>query len=319
MKANMCFCVLLIFFMIAQPPLSVQATERKSTVKASNTATETANAVKGDYIQFGSYNEQPLLWQVIHVLENGNLLLWSDKIISVKVFDAFGDLVDGRGNEERIRVGANYWAGSSLREWLNSGAECVTFTYNPPSKENLWNGLNAYANEPGFLSNFTESQLVLIQETENKSLLAQCDCELKEGGTEAFTLQGSKDLSKSVQNYDNAYYHTVTDKVFILDIKQLAEYVSANGFSQTKAPTEEAVARSEYKSPSLTASKDFNYWTRTPITTTADKCMRISSAGVSGDTSVDNRNLGLVPAVIIASDFTASSGDGSAESPYVIQ
>ncbi len=272
----------------------------------------------GDYVSFGSYLDEPIIWQVIQE-NNGELMLWSERIITVKPFDALGDMVDGRGSDERIRVGANFWAGSSLREWLNSEDETVSFTYNPPSKEYLWNGLNSYADEAGFLSNFSETERLLIKPVENKTLLSTFDAEVGDGGSEVYSFQGSQDLKKSLMNYESAYYQVTTDRVFILDIKELAELVSANGFSRKKLPTDASVLQSEYKSPNLRNTATFNYWTRTPVASTSDKMVRISNAGVSGDTAVDNRCLGVIPALVLNSTYTIESGDGTADAPYVIR
>ncbi|TCO68096.1 hypothetical protein [Marinisporobacter balticus] len=38
----------------------------------------------GDYIQFGKYNAVPILWRVINIDEDGDSLLFSDKIICFK-------------------------------------------------------------------------------------------------------------------------------------------------------------------------------------------------------------------------------------------
>ena len=38
----------------------------------------------GDYILFGTYNDEPILWRVINKDTQNGLLLWSDKIITIK-------------------------------------------------------------------------------------------------------------------------------------------------------------------------------------------------------------------------------------------
>jgi hypothetical protein len=45
----------------------------------------------GTYIKFGKYNGQPILWRVIHNDENGNPVLFADRILSIKAFDASGN------------------------------------------------------------------------------------------------------------------------------------------------------------------------------------------------------------------------------------
>ncbi|WFD09600.1 hypothetical protein [Tepidibacter hydrothermalis] len=65
----------------------------------------------GDYIQFGKYNDELILWRIINIDPDGNPLLFSDRIISLKAFDA-----DGNYHDDEIRVddGSNYWRDSNI-------------------------------------------------------------------------------------------------------------------------------------------------------------------------------------------------------------
>lgn len=40
---------------------------------------------KGDIIEFGNYNNEPILWQVVHIDENGNPLLFSKEYWPLKL------------------------------------------------------------------------------------------------------------------------------------------------------------------------------------------------------------------------------------------
>ena len=48
--------------------------------------------VVGSIVTFGKYNGEPIEWQVINKDDNGYPLLWSTKILSIKEYDAPGDL-----------------------------------------------------------------------------------------------------------------------------------------------------------------------------------------------------------------------------------
>ena len=76
----------------------------------SNTTEQTLKI--GDYIEFGKYDEQTILWRVISIDEEGNSLIFSDKIISLKMFDAKGSY---HKNEDRKELGSNYWKDSNIR------------------------------------------------------------------------------------------------------------------------------------------------------------------------------------------------------------
>src|SRR5690554_555744 len=71
----------------------------------------------GDYIEFGRYLDEPILWRVINKDENG-IMLFSDKVLCFKAFDAHGDddeFTGKFGEFNRWGSGSNYWATSNLR------------------------------------------------------------------------------------------------------------------------------------------------------------------------------------------------------------
>ncbi len=117
----------------------------------------------GKYIKLGSYKINPasttevgedIIWRVVKKEDkNGDgtheLLLISDKIISLKAFDASG-LNTGYGD--------NRWGYSNIRDWLNSNATAgnVAWTHAGPTQS--WNGWNNYATKAGFLNNLTTQE-----------------------------------------------------------------------------------------------------------------------------------------------------------------
>ncbi|ABR47994.1 hypothetical protein Amet_1824 [Alkaliphilus metalliredigens QYMF] len=167
----------------------------------------------GDYIQFGSYHDVPIIWRVVNIDKDDNLLLFSDKIISLKAFDAAGDY---HRDEDRIKTGSNYWKDSNIRQWLNSDEEVGTISWrqNPPTEENMFMGYAPYESEKGFLAdgNFSEAERNLINPVTHKSILHHLEIDKKDGGSENI-LPNSR-IREIVENYDNSYYQVVEDKVF---------------------------------------------------------------------------------------------------------
>ncbi|MDA3846431.1 MAG: hypothetical protein PF505_07790, partial [Vallitaleaceae bacterium] len=110
----------------------------------------------GDYVLYGRYEHEPILWQVINIDAEGNPLLFSDSIISYKAFDAIelseDQINDITVNEYRNEYGNNNWALSNIREWLNSDTVIVEYTTSIPSETGVSNGDNAYDYEKGFLA-----------------------------------------------------------------------------------------------------------------------------------------------------------------------
>lgn len=107
----------------------------------------------GQYLLFGCYNEEPILWRVLDV-RDGNALLFSENVITFKAMNAA---------DEHHRYGSSDYERSTIKQWLNS-AGTVQYTQAVPSKENVYLSYNAYEEEPGFLSacNFTDAQRELI-------------------------------------------------------------------------------------------------------------------------------------------------------------
>lgn len=109
----------------------------------------------GDYVEIGTYAEEPIKWRCIDINENGALML-SDQVLCYKSYDACGWSI---GDTHRN----NIWRDSSIRCWLNSDAQGgnVSFACDilPDSPEV---GSCSYSNEAGFLNGFTDEELELI-------------------------------------------------------------------------------------------------------------------------------------------------------------
>lgn len=184
-------------------------------------ANSTPTITVGNYVQFGSYNGQPILWRVINTDTNG-YMLFAEKIVSIKAFDGYFDDLGGRGDMDRWFNGSNFWEQSNLREWLNSEVNIVSYSGKPPSIDNL--DYNSYSTEKGFLAdgNFTVQERDVIQPVKHKVILSSVDSPVKTGGTVPH-YSDYTNPSAAVANYDSAYYQDVTDKVFLLSIKELVQ------------------------------------------------------------------------------------------------
>lgn len=64
--------------------------------------------MKGNYIQIGLYNEEPVLWRILDVTDQ-DLLLITDQVIGAGIY----------GISEHASIGIE-WRNSVLRKWLNS-------------------------------------------------------------------------------------------------------------------------------------------------------------------------------------------------------
>ncbi len=115
---------------------------------------------KGDFLLYGKYLNENILWQIIG-MENGKPLLQTHYVISFKAFDA------AHGNSSDIgKLGKAQWETSALKKWLNTRGQ-VSYSQGVPNKNNVFNGKNSYENEKGFLSeeNFTDYELQFLSNT----------------------------------------------------------------------------------------------------------------------------------------------------------
>lgn len=232
----------------------------------------------GDYMQMGNYLDEPILWRCVLVDENGPLML-SDKILCFKPFDALGNhkYSDGTAQAEiagpeGIHFGSSLWETSNIRSWLNSDATAGDVKWLdgcPPTASAVYDGYNAYATERGFLSygNFSSGERNAIKSVMQKSLLNQVHIKkLRTGGTSIHSY--NIHIDKIVQNYDTACYHNVTDKVFLLDVKQInqvyqnSDILGANYY--IGKPSDLAIVYSEIKYEKLSADNYCLNYLRTP-------------------------------------------------------
>jgi hypothetical protein len=283
----------------------------------------------GDYVQFGKYNNQPIVWRVIHLTNTGDPLLLSDRILTLKAFDSSGEV--HRANEDRLDFGSNYYLSSNIRQWLNSqqsnaGTDRIIWTQNKPSVNNLLYGAFPYDGEAGFLAdgNFTADERAMIKPFTHRVVLTTPDISKREGGTALFNNRIT--MTEIVQNYDTAYYRMVTDSVFLLSVKQLKEFVfdqaAILGDKYYLAKPTETLAASVLVDgePLLVDSEFYEYWLNTPDTETAD-----SSKIISSDSSVDSvpasgDTIGVRPALQInkAQVELLPGGSGTLAEPFIL-
>lgn len=293
----------------------------------------------GDYMQMGNYLDEPILWRCVLVDENGPLML-SDKILCFKPFDASGNhkYSDGTAQAEiagpeGIHFGSSLWETSNIRSWLNSDAAAGDVKWIdgcPPTASAVYDGYNAYATERGFLSydNFSSGERNAIKSVMQKSLLNQVHIKkLRTGGTSIHSY--NTHIDKIVQNYDTACYHNVTDKVFLLDVKQInqvyrnSDILGANYY--IGKPSDLAIVYSEIKHEKLSADNYCLNYLRTPYAVidnihaigcnvrVVDPDGRVEYGGAS------SWSCGIRPAFYIdLLSVIFKSGNGLGKMPYIL-
>jgi serine/threonine protein kinase len=272
-----------------------------------------AKVEMGDYVQFGKYDNQPILWRVIHFEDENTTMLFSDKVLTLKEFDSAGDN-HVNPDLDRSGRGSNNYFYSNLRQWLNSSDNLIKWTQNEPS----------YANENGFLAdgNFTAQERKLIKPRTHKVILASVDKEQKDGGSEEHKFNDS--FNNVEQNYDKSWYRSIKDQIFLLSVKDLQDYV----FSNPSIPEKDyhfgyPAARLAKKdsNDALQASKSHFYWLNSPLAEYSYDVRSVGAVGFVDYDSAYNGASGVRPALLLnlSSAIFTSEGDGSKQKPHVVQ
>ena len=277
-------------------PMSVQASS-KPDIKV------------GDYVKMGTYNNASILWRCVSIDDNGPLML-ADKIVDTLAYDAkTNDNSTSKSHSrsyKRDDYGSNYWKDSNMRSWLNSTASAgnVDWLCGNPPKDGYVSGVGAYNQKAGFLNAFSKAEIAAMKTVTQRSLVSHP--EYNKGivnGDANSDLYYYTDISEAVANYDNSYFETTTEKVFLLDVKQAnAVWKNLNGYYVA------------YNNNGMA----WPYWLRTPVTDCNHDMRYISSSGQVGRYAPWYSDLGVRPAFYLDSDyFVATSGSGSQSSPYI--
>ncbi len=266
----------------------------------------------GDYIILGKYLDEPVLWRVVNLDEDYNAFLFSEHIITFKAFDAAESGQWDKGDDYIQKFGSSRWKNSNLREWLNSNSAAVQYSTQPPVIEALEYNINPYADEPGFLSNFTQAEQNAIKPVTHPVVLDKIYMAEKAGGEEPFN--DIYDIpSKSISNEASAYHENSTDRIFLLSIQELAEWVEGNSFESKREATEAAIRQVEEK-----RYAGVEYWLRTP--TNEEPCF-LSTLNNEGYISYRTSSaiFGVCPILLLDIEKAEiESGTGSSDEPYII-
>ena len=227
----------------------------------------------GDYIRLGSYDGEPILWRCVSVDENGPLML-SDKVLCDSMpYDAQTSENSTSGSHHRSgyrsKYGSNHWRDSDMRSWLNSDAEAgqVKWLCGNPPKDGYIMGGGAYDGKAGFLNGFTRDEAAAIKTVTQRSIVSHPEYTAGYIDASGADLPYNTDIGSVADGYEGAHYENITDKVFLLDVKQLCT-VYENLSSYYIAQNRNGV--------------NWSYWLRTPVTDCNHDMRYVSPQGSIG-------------------------------------
>ena len=263
----------------------------------------------GDYIQLGRYDGEPILWRCVSVDESGPLML-SDKVLCDSMpYDAqtSENSVSGshRRSSYRSKYGSNHWRDSDMRSWLNSDADAgqVKWLCGNPPKDGYILGGGAYDGKAGFLNGFTPDEAAAIKTVTQRAIVSHPEYTAGYIDAPGADLPYNTDIGSVADGYEGAHYESITDKVFLLDVKQL-HTVYENLGSYYIAQNRNGVS--------------WNYWLRTPVTDCNHDMRYVTTQGSIGRDAPYKGYYGVRPAFYLdAAYYAVTSGSGTAADPYV--
>ena len=263
----------------------------------------------GDYIRLGSYDGEPILWRCVSVDENGPLML-SDKVLCDSMpYDAQTSENSTNGSHRRSgyrsKYGSNHWRDSDMRSWLNSDAEAgqVKWLCGNPPKDGYIMGGGAYDGKAGFLNGFTRDEAAVIKTVTQRSIVSHPEYTAGYIDASGADLPYNTDIGSVAEGYEGAHYEDITDKVFLLDVKQLHTVYENLG---------------SYYIGWNRSGTQWNYWLRTPVTDCNHDMRYVSPQGSIGRDAPCKGYYGVRPAFYLDTAYYAvSSGSGTETDPYV--
>ena len=247
-----------------------------------------------------TYNGESIVFKIMEHNHEGDpdnsTALITNGVIAMRCFDAIEP-----NNEDTTRqsYGNNRYSVSNIKQWLNSGEEewysAQHDADTPPSEDYLYNGINAYDTEKGFLTNFSERFKNMLLETTKKTA---CNTVCDGGGMD--TEQQKIFLLANVE----AGGTYATDEGSAYEV-----FVDAT--SRIATLTEGAAANNEYYPTNHTAGKQLAWLLRTPALTSSVYVMQVNSAGgFSGTDATAPRAYisanGIRPACCVSSTMAVS-------------
>ena len=277
------------------------------TVLPAKSADAKINIKIGDYIRLGTYNNESVLWRCVNVDDNGPLML-SDRVLEDYMpYDAMtsdnADTCSHRRSGYRSKYGSNHWRDSNMRSWLNSEDNTVTWLCGNPPKAGYVTSGHEYDKKAGFLSDFTQDEISTIKTVTQRSIVSHPEYSAGHIDEPGLDLPYNTDIDTVADGYENAYYENITDKVFLLDVKQLNTVKQKLG---------------SYYIAKNKAGQSWNYWLRTPITDCNHDMRYVDLRGNIWRDAPYKGYYGVRPAFYLDAEYyTVLQGKGTESEPYV--
>lgn len=237
---------------------------------------------------------------------SNSVTLITEKIIQLMCSDA---KEPSNSNSDRRNYGNNRHIHSNILQWLNSNATAGKW-YSakhgqdaPPNNANVWDNYNEYDAWAGFLAMLDPKFVAELMETTLTVVKSSTDGGSYETFTAKMFLASTTEVGLANENG-------------IAEGKLLALF--SNDASRIAYPTAECVNNSEYKNSSLTTSKGWYWWLRTPNSSNACLVRNVYSDGTLYCLSAYSGNWGVRPLCNLKSEILVSDNPNSSGNYEII-
>lgn len=226
----------------------------------------------GKYVTFGKYNGVPITWMIIDVDHSGKLFLLSYHVLSLKCYN----VID---RHSQIGLFTNQWESSPLQQWLNSDKLRVKYSSTPPSKSHVWNEINPYSTEKGFLAsgNFTEWERELLTSYQNKKEL-----------------------------------------VSLLRMQEAQTYLMGRGYDLRSNPTEEAMKEADPTFDFISPNQSWCYFLQDPHPDSPHLVYIVNAEGKMTNGYSYDGSIGVRPVIALKSRIRLE-GKGTLTNPFEVK
>ena len=237
---------------------------------------------------------------------SNSVTLITEKIIQLMCSDA---KEPSNSNSDRRNYGNNRHIHSNILQWLNSNATAGKW-YSakhgqdaPPNNANVWDNYNEYDAWAGFLAMLDPKFVAELMETTLTVVKSSTDGGSYETFTAKMFLASTTEVGLANENG-------------IAEGKLLALF--SNDASRIAYPTAECVNNSEYKNSSLTTSKGWYWWLRTPSSSNANSVRFVNSDGALGSSDACSGYGGVRPLCNLKSEILVSDNPNSSGNYEII-
>ncbi len=264
---------------------------------------------KGEYVSFGKYGGEPIVWRVLSSDADGYFVI-ADKILCFKPFDAL----------------SGAWKDSSLRAWLNSAENEVSYLHLP--KKGAQITINPYDTEKGFLNseNFTSGEVQMLETCSRDVVVHTPSASISpESAEDVGTVSRGyiRNPQTALNDAKDADKESVSDKIFLPSVSEIQQMALSHDLFgvEYQVGTPAAYAAANAGNSDIKTGRGCYYWLSDALFFASEKnCVyAMAPNNVISYARSYNGLVGVRPMCKIKNErFYILQGDGNEMNPYLL-